>query len=115
MPDKTTTARWGAKGTVAMVRHPVLRRSAKPPAKLGWHVGKFIVKRKARAHVGRLSDAGQTVNSFALVYGPMMAEVFGLFEPPKRKRRAPAFVAGLVIGAGAVYGLTRRPSRLSTQ
>jgi hypothetical protein len=98
-----------------MVRHPVFRRSAKPPVKLGWRVGKIIVKRKARAHVGRLSDAGQTVSSFALVYGPMMAEVFGVLEPPKRQRRAPVFVAGLVIGAGAAYGLSRRQSRLSTQ
>jgi hypothetical protein len=38
----------------------------------------------------------------------MTAEVLGLVEPPKPKRRAPAFVAGVVIGAGAVYVLIRK-------
>jgi hypothetical protein len=37
----------------------------------------------------------------------MTAEVFGLVEPARPKRRAPAFVAGVAIGAGAVYVLNR--------
>jgi hypothetical protein len=107
MPDKSTTARWGAKGTVAVVRHPVVRRSAKHPAKLGWHVGKIVVRRKARAQVKRLSGAGHTISAFATIYGPMFAEVFGLTEAPKPKKRVPVFVAGVAIGAGAMYVLSR--------
>ena len=113
MPSKSTTARWGAKGAVAVARHPTLRRSAAPPAKLGWQVGKVVVRRKVRAQMERLGDAGRTVGSFAVIYGPMMAEVFGLVEAPKPKRRAPVFVTGVAIGAGAMYGLSRRRSRLS--
>jgi len=96
-----------AKGGTTMARHPTLRRTtvraAKPPAKLGWRVGKVIVVRKARAQVDRLEAAGRTAAAFAVIYGPMAAEVFGLVEPPKRNRRTPAFAAGAVTGAGAMY------------
>lgn len=111
MPSTTAKVRMGAKGAAAMARHPKIRRASvragKPPAKLGWKVGKVVVKRKARAQIGRLGATGRTVASFAIVYGPMAAEVFGLVEAPKPKRRAPAFVAGIVIGAGALYVLGR--------
>jgi hypothetical protein len=40
----------------------------------------------------------------------MIAEVFGLVEEPQRKRRAPAFAAGVVAGAGALYVLNRSNS-----
>jgi len=62
----------------------------------------------------RLGAAGRTVGSFAVIYGPTVAEVFGLVEPPKPKRRAPAFLAGVVIGAGAMYVFTRQQRRLSS-
>jgi hypothetical protein len=118
-PSKKTTAKMGAKGAVAMARHPTLRRAttkaATPPAKVGWRVGKVVVKRKARAQaqrVGaqaqRVGATGRDVTLFAAIYGPMAAEVFGFVEPPKPRRRAPAFAAGAVIGAGALYALTRR-------
>jgi hypothetical protein len=111
MVGNTSKVRIGAKGAVAMARHPTLRRTtvrvATPPAKLGWRVGKIVVRRKARAQIERFGEAGRTVGALALIYGPMVAEVFGLVEAPKPKRRAPAFAAGLVIGAGAVYVLSR--------
>jgi len=104
--------RIGAKGAVALARHPTLRRAtvgaAKPPAKLGWRVGKVVIRRKARAQVERLGATGRTVASFAVIYGPMAAEVFGLVEAPTPKRRARAFVAGVMTGAGAQYVLDRR-------
>jgi hypothetical protein len=71
-------------------------------------VAKVVVRRKARAQLDRLGVAGTTLGSFAVVYGPMVAEVFGLVEAPKQKRRAPAFVAGVAIGAGATYAVARR-------
>jgi hypothetical protein len=111
MPSKTTTVRVASKGAVAMARHPTLRRTTvrvgAPPAKLGWRVGKVVVKRKARAQVEQLVAVGRTVGAFAVIYGPMAAETFGLVEAPKPKRRAPAFAAGVVIGASAVYVLNR--------
>ena len=103
--SKTATVRIGGNGMAA--RHPVLRAAAKPAAKLGWRVGRVIVRRKARARTERLRVAGRTIASFAVIYGPMAAEVFGLVEAPKPKRRAPAFAAGVVIGAGAMYVLKR--------
>jgi hypothetical protein len=115
MPSKTTKARMGAKGAVAMARHPTLRRAAAPPAKLGWHVGRVVVRRKGRAQIERLGGAGRTVGSFAVIYGPMVAEVFGLIEAPQPRRRAQAFVAGVVIGAGAGYVLGRNQSRPSPE
>jgi hypothetical protein len=111
MPGKATTLRIGAKSAVAMARHPALRRmtvrAGTPPAKLGWSVGKVVIRRKARAQIETIVAAGRTVGALAVVYGPMTAEVFGLVEPARPKRRAPAFVAGVAIGAGAVYVLNR--------
>ena len=111
MPTKTAKVQMGAKGALAMARHPTLRRvtvrAAKPPAKLGWHVGKGVIRRKTRTQTERIGAAGKTVASFALIYGPMAAEVFGLVAAAKPRRRAPAFTAGVVIGAGAMYVLNR--------
>jgi hypothetical protein len=96
MPSNATTLRIGAKGAVAIARRPILRR-----------VTAVIVRRKARGQIERFVAAGRTAGEIAVIYGPMMAEVLGIIEPPKPKRRAPAFVAGVVIGAGAVYVLIR--------
>lgn len=115
MVSKTTKARLGAKGAVALARHPTLRwvtvRAGVPTAKLGLGVGKIVAKRKARGQVVRLVCAGRTVGELAIIYGPMAAEVFGLVEAPKPKRRTPAFAAGVVIGAGGLYLLTRDSRR----
>lgn len=109
MPSKTAKMRMGGKGAAA--RRPALLRTTlragKPAAKLGWRVGRVVVRRKARARIERLGATGRTVASFAVIYGPMAAEVFGLVEAPKPKRRAPAFAAGVLIGAGAMYVVTR--------
>ena len=134
-PSKKTAARMTGKTAMAMVRHPTLRRAtvkaAKPPAKIGWRVGKVAVARTARGQMGKARDqagkardqmgkardqiqrvgaAGKTLGSLVVVYGPMAADVFGLVEKPKPKRRAPAFAAGLVLGAGAGYVLKRKTS-----
>ncbi|MBV9943023.1 MAG: hypothetical protein JO262_12910 [Solirubrobacterales bacterium] len=134
-PSKTTTALMTGKAAVAMVRHPTLRRAtvkaAKPPAKVGWRVGKVLVARKARGQAGkargqmdkarhqigkageqleRVGAAGRTLGSIILVYGPMAAEVFGVVEKPTPKRRVPGFAAGLAIGVGAGYVLNRQKS-----
>ena len=110
-PSKKTAAKMGGKGAAAMIRHPTLRRAtvkaATPPAKVGWRVGKVVVKRKVRAQVDRVAGAGKTAVALLLVYGPMAAGVFELVERPKPRRRAPAFAAGAMIGGAAVYALAR--------
>lgn len=111
MPSKTATFRVAGKSAVAMARHPTLRRAtvktATPPAKVGWRVGKVVVMRKVSAQIERVGTAGRTTGALLLVYGPMAAEVFGLVEAPKPRRRVPAFAAGVVLGAGAAYALNR--------
>jgi hypothetical protein len=105
MASQTTKVRIGAKGAAAMARHSTLRRAAKPPAKVGWRVSKVVVKRKARGQFERLGAAARTFGSVIVIYGPMAAEVFELVEKPKPRRRAPAFAAGVAVGAGAMYFL----------
>lgn len=137
-PSKKTSAKYAWKTAVVLYRHPTLRRAtvraARPTAKLGWIVGKIVVKRKARQQLavmstrvdtvrsqgaeavgaqvqavgdglGHVASAARTGGQLAIVYGPLAAEVFGLVEPPKRRRTAPVLVAGIVLGAAAVYFL----------
>jgi hypothetical protein len=107
MPSKTTAAKAGAKGATKVARNPTARRAAKPAAKATWFVGKKVAKRKAKKHARRYGDAARTAWSAALIYGPMAAEVLGVVEPHKPRRRFPAFLAGIAVGAGLMY-LARR-------
>jgi hypothetical protein len=111
MPSKTAKARVGVKGGLTMARHPTVRRATlrttKPPAKVGWRVGTVVVSRRARTQREQLAANGRTLASFAIIYGPMAAEVFGLVQAPKPTRRVPAFAAGVLVGAGAMYVLNR--------
>jgi hypothetical protein len=110
--SKKAKAQVGVRGAMAMARHPTLRRATAragaPTAKVGWRVGKAVAKRKARGHTERLVAAGRMAGSIVVIYGPMAAEVLRLADAPKPKRRAPAFAAGVVTGAGAAYFLIRQ-------
>ena len=103
MPSKTTAAKAGAKGATKVARNRTARRAAKPAAKATWFVGKKVAKRKARKHARRYGDAARTAWSAALIYGPMAAEVLGVDESPKPRRRFPAFLAGIAVGGALVY------------
>jgi hypothetical protein len=107
MPSKTTAAKAGAKGATKVARNRTARRAAKPAVKATWFVGKKVVKRKARKHGRRYGDAARAARSAALVYGPMVAEVLGMVEQPKPRRRFLAFLAGVALGGGLMY-LARR-------
>jgi hypothetical protein len=98
-PSKTTAVKAGAK----VARNRTARRAAKPAVKATWFVGKKVVKRKARKHGRRYGDAARTARSAALIYGPMAAEVLGMVEQPKPRRRFPAFLAGIALGGGLMY------------
>ena len=99
MPSKTTAANTGAKGATKGTRH----RAARGAAKATWFVGKKVAKRKARKHARRYGDVARTAWSAALIYGPMAAEVLGVVEQPKHRRRFPAFLAGIAVGGGLMY------------
>ncbi len=103
MPSKTTAAKAAAKGATKLARSRTARRAAKPPAKAAWFVGKRVAKRKARKQVRRYGEAARTARSAVLIYGPMIAEVLGMVEQPKPRRRFPAFLAGVALGAGLMY------------
>jgi hypothetical protein len=103
MPSKTTGTKAEGKGGNKGARNRVARRAVKPAAKATWFVGKKVAKRKARKHARRYGDAARTAWSAALIYGPMAAEVLGAVEPPKPRRRFPAFLAGMAVGGGVMY------------
>jgi hypothetical protein len=103
MPSKTTAVKAGAKGATKVARNRTARRAAKPAAKATWFVGKTVAKRKAREHARRYGDAARAAWSAALIYGPMAAEVLGVVEQPKPRRRFPAFLAGIAVGGGLMY------------
>jgi hypothetical protein len=103
IPSKTTAAKAGAKGATKVVRSRTARRVAKGGAKATWFVGKKVAKRKARKHARRYRDSARTAWSAVRIYGPIAAEALGLVERPKPRRRSPAFVAGIAVGAGAMH------------
>ena len=103
MPSKTTAAKAGAKGAAKAIRSRTARRAAKTGAKATWFVGKKVAKRTARKHTRRYRDAARTAWSTARIYGPMAAEAFGWVERPKPRRRSPAFLAGIAVGAGVMH------------
>jgi len=103
MPSKTTAAKAGAKGVTKVARNPTARQAAKPAAKATWFVAKKVAKHKASEYARHYGDAAHTAWSIALIYGPMAAEALGLVEQPKPRRRLPAFLAGIAMGAGLMY------------
>jgi type IV secretory pathway TrbL component len=103
MPSKTTGAKTGDTGGTKGARHRPARRAVKSAAKATWFVSRKVAKRKARKHARRYGDVARTAWSAALIYGPMAAEVLGAVEQPKRRRRFPAFLAGMAVGGGLTY------------
>ena len=100
MVSNKTKARLAVRGTVAVARHPALRRAT---MRVGAPTAKVVVKRQARERMERIGAAARTVGSIVVIYGPIAAEALGLVEAPKPKRRAPAFAAGAVCGVAASY------------
>lgn len=102
-PSKTTVLKAGAKGATKVARSRTARKAAKTGMKGTWFVGRKVAKRKARKHARRYRDAARTGWSAARTYVPMAAEALGWIEQPKPRRRAPAFLAGVTVGAGAMH------------
>lgn len=111
MPSKRTAAKAGAKGAVKVVRSRAARRTVKTGAKATWFVGKKVAKRKGKKHARRYGDAARKARSAARIYGPMAAQALGWVERPKPRRRSPAFLAGIAVGAGAGAGAMHLAAR----
>ena len=108
IPSKTTAAKAGAKGAVKVARSRTARRAAKGGAKATWFVGKKVAKRKAKKRARRYRDAARRARSAVRMYGPIAAEALGLVDRPKPRRRSPAFVAGIAVGAGVMHVAGRK-------
>ena|SRR5690348_247203 len=91
-----------AKTAKTAARNPRLTRAA---LRAGFKVGKPVAKRRMRQRAERLGGTARTVGQTLIIYGPEAAYGLGLAERPKRKRTAPRFLAGAVIGGVAVYFL----------
>jgi hypothetical protein len=102
MVSNKAKARLGVKATTTVARNPALRRAT---IRAGVPAAKVMVKRQMHNQMQRIGPAARTAGSIVAIYGPMTAEALGLVEAPKRKRRAPAFAAGVVTGVLASYAL----------
>jgi hypothetical protein len=87
-------------------------KATKPAAKVAVKAGKPMAKRRARRRGDQMIDVARMLGDRArlagevlVVYGPMVAYELGLAERPTPKRTAPRVMAGIVIGATAVYFL----------
>lgn len=103
-------AKIGAKATKPAAKVAV--KAFKPAAKVAVKAGKPMAKRRARRRGDQMIDVARMLGDRArlagevlVVYGPMVAYELGLAERPKPKRTAPRVMAGIVIGATAVYFL----------
>lgn len=110
---KKSTAKTAARGTTTLARHRTARRVAKPAAKAAWFVGKFVVRRKAGKQTRRYREAANWAWSAAVIYVPMVVEVFGERGRAKSPRRLQVFLAGVTAGAGLMYLAGRRASARS--
>lgn len=107
----STKGKIGAKGVKTVARNPrILQMGAKaagPVAKTAFRLGKPVAKRQARRRAQHIGQTAQrTLETLAVV--PQAAQQLGLVEmpePAKEKRTVPRVVAGVLIGAGAMYFL----------
>ena len=105
----TTKGKIGLKAAKGAAKRPRVvmagTRAAIAAAKLGAKAGKLCLKRRGRQRTDQLLGVSRKVGEALTVFGPQAAYELGLAEPPKPKRTAPHFAAGMVIGASAVYFL----------
>lgn len=107
--SKKTKGKAGFKTAKAAVKRPQVlmtaARTAVPAGKATLKASKPLLKRRARERVDQIDRASRTLGEALAVYAPKAAYDLGLAEPPKPKRSAPRVVAGVVIGATAMYFL----------
>ncbi len=96
-----------AKAAGAALKNPgkvwLAAKAANPAAKISSAPGKALAKRRARRRTVQVGQTARTVGEVLLIQAPQAAQELGLIERPAPKRTAPRVVAGLMIGAGAMY------------
>jgi hypothetical protein len=97
MISAKTKAKLGTK-VAGMLTHPSLRWAS-------WNVGKLVARHRLPDQFRQLGGAARNAGAVAVTYGPLVARLVVAPEPPKKRRTGPAVLAGMVIGAGAVYFL----------
>ncbi|HXO09823.1 MAG TPA: hypothetical protein VN880_17400 [Solirubrobacteraceae bacterium] len=110
MAVKTKTkAKLGAKTAKTAAKNPRIVRAV---GRVAFKVGKPVAKRKVRRHAKRVSRRTERVGATArtaaewvVVFGPIAAQAAGLVAPPKRQHIGMRVVAGVVLGATAMYFL----------
>jgi len=104
-----TKGRAGIKAAKIAAKRPQLllagTKVAVPATKAGLKASKPLLKRRARQRVEQLDRVSRSLGEALAVHAPRAAYELGLADPPKRKRTAPRVVAGIVIGASAMYFL----------
>src|SRR5262249_53370828 len=79
-------------------KHPTVRRAA---LRAGVPSAKVLARRQARNRLEPIGAAARKAGSMVVVYGPVAADALGLVEAPKRKRRAPTFLAAATAASRA--------------
>ena len=104
-----TKARIGMGTAVMLVRHPRLRRAT---TRVAAPTAKVLIRRQLRDRAGQVGAVATSAGTAVVIYGPIAAELLGLVEPPKRKRRAPMLVVAVAVAvtAAACYALARSRS-----
>jgi hypothetical protein len=110
MAVKTKTkAKLGAKTAKTVAKNP---RAVRAVGRVAFKVGKPVAKRKVRRHAKRVSRrterigaTARTAAEWVVVFGPIAAQAAGLVQPPKRRHTGMRVVAGVVLGATAMYFL----------
>ena len=107
--SNSTKGKVGLKAAGAAIKNPAATRlvakASAPVAKGGLRLGKAATKRKAGRRIEDVGKTARTVGETIAIYGPEAAQLFGWVEPPKPKRTAPRVLAGVVIGATAMFML----------
>jgi hypothetical protein len=104
-----TKAKVGAKTAKTAAKNPRIVRAV---GRAAFKVGKPVAKRKVRRHAkrvsrhaGRVGTTARTAVEWVVVFGPIVAQAAGLVQPPKRRHTGMRVVAGVVLGATAMYFL----------
>jgi hypothetical protein len=105
--SKRTKGKAGISAVKAAAKRPGLLLSgtkiAVPVGKASVKASRPLLKRRARQRVDQLDKASRTLGEALAVRAPRAAYDLGLAEPPKPKRTTPRVIAGVAIGASAMY------------
>src|SRR5947209_1220415 len=102
-----------------IVFDPEIRRAAAQAApavaRLGFTVGRRMARQEAQRQLAHAEGAFATLSSMLTTAGPQLAELIGLAEPPRRKRRVLPVLGATAAVAAAVVIATDPEQRQKIQ